>query len=89
MGSEDELVYANSSEAKFLEHEKIVRETLKKNPYWFFYDLIKHESRDGEAFLECAKAIEEYENKKYELEVKLGENNKTITEITLGKKSNS
>jgi len=33
---------------------------MSLNPYWLLYDLIKHEERDGKAFLESVKAIEDY-----------------------------
>lgn len=33
----------NQAEAKFLEHEAVLRESLKHNPYWLLYDLVKHE----------------------------------------------
>lgn len=62
---------------------------MGQNPYWLLYDLTKHEERDGKAFLESIRAIEQYENKKYELEVKISENNKAINELIQGKKSNS
>jgi hypothetical protein len=29
----------------------VVQESLKQNPYWLLYDLIRHEERDSKAFL--------------------------------------
>ena len=67
----------------------VVKVSLKQNPYWLLYDLIKHEERDSKAFIEAIQAIEAYENKKYELELKISSNNKTINELVLEKKSSS
>ena len=39
--------------------------------------------------MESIQGIEEYENKKYEIEVKLSENSKTINDLIASKKSNS
>ena len=55
--NEDELISIHPNEAKFQEHGRVAEEALKKNPYWLLYDVIKHEDRDGKAFLECVKAI--------------------------------
>lgn len=50
-GKEECLVYENSEQAKLLEHGTVVAETTSKNPYWALYDMIKHEERDGRAFI--------------------------------------
>lgn len=89
MKDESELISINQAEAKFLEHELVIKESLKQNPYWLFYDLIRHEERDSKAFLEAITAVEAYENKKYELDLKISENNKAINELILDKKSSS
>lgn len=86
---ESELIAINQAEAKFLEHELVIKESLKQNPFWLLYDLIKHEERDSKAFLETITAMEAYENKKYEIELKISENNKAINELILEKKSSS
>ena len=76
------------TEAKFQEHAHVVEQALKRNPYWLLYDVIKHEDRDGQAFLECVSAIQEYENKKCNFEVKISENAKQHNEYLSGKKTN-
>lgn len=87
--NESELITLNNSEAKFEEHGAVLRQILKNNPYWLLYDLIRHEERDSKAFLESIAAVELYENKKYELDLKISENNKAINELILSKRSNS
>lgn len=62
---DSDLISINQSEAKFQEHEAVVRGNLAHNPYWLLYDLMRHEERDGNSFLETIKAVPTYENRKH------------------------
>lgn len=68
------MVYLNSDEVKLAEQPSIVHDVCRKNPYWILYDLLKHEERDGKAFIESFAAIESIENKKSSIESKIKEN---------------
>jgi hypothetical protein len=58
---------------------------LQGNPYWLLYDLIKNEERDGRAFAELIKSIEQYAEKTREVEGKIETNVKGISGTTAGK----
>jgi hypothetical protein len=49
------------------EIDKKTVDSLRRNPYWLLYDLVKREERDGCAFLECRQAIEFYERKNLQI----------------------
>ena len=58
--SQDKLLYLNESEAKLNEHSVIAEDSLRENKYWLLYDMIRHEERDGLAFLEAILAKNKY-----------------------------
>ena len=66
-GNEKNMVYMNSEEVKLAEQAAIAYDVCRKNPFWILYDLLKHEERDGKAFIESFNAIEAIENKKNSL----------------------
>ncbi len=60
---------------------------MSLNPFWAFYDLIRHEERDALAFSEILEVRSKYENKKHIIDIKISENEKQVAELALGKKS--
>ena len=69
------------------EHSSIINDICVKNPFWLLYDMLKHEQRDGKAFMEMIKSRENLESKRHSLEVKIRENEKSILELGEGKKN--
>jgi len=86
------MIYANSGNAKLQEHGNIAKIVTKKNPYWLIYDLIKLEQRDGQvyplptqAFLESIQSGRSLTVKKEDIDIKINENEREISDITMGK----
>ena len=70
-----------------LQHQKKIEKVTTINPFWLLYDLIKNQERDGRAFQQLLRSIEQYSTTAKDIQGKIESNLKGISEASAGKKN--